>query len=73
MPLGVHPTGGVVQKETRATPVKLVLKVCFSVSFFVFMLVVTVRTGMQVSLWSAPPAFAANPWAMATLHSSPGF
>jgi hypothetical protein len=33
---GVHRTGGAVQEETRATLLKLLLKVRFSVSCFVF-------------------------------------
>jgi len=37
---------------------------------FVFMVVMTTRTQMQVSFWDFPrwqPQYAANPWAMATL------
>jgi len=37
---------------------------------FLFMVVMTVRTSLQVSLWSALPAFAASPWAMATLYDA---
>ncbi len=48
---------------------KLLLKLLFGL-IFVFMLVMTVRTCLQVSLWSALPSFAANPWAMATLYDA---
>src|SRR5438270_4441386 len=37
---------------------------------FVFMVVMTTRTQMQVSFWDFPrwqPQYVANPWAMATL------
>lgn len=37
---------------------------------FVFMVVMTARTQMQVSFWDFPhwqPQYAGNPWAMATL------
>ena len=37
---------------------------------FVFMVIMTTRTQMQVSFWDFPrwqPQYAANPWAMATL------
>ena len=37
---------------------------------FVFMLVMTVRTSLQVSLWSALGSFAASPWSMATLYDA---
>jgi hypothetical protein len=36
----------------------------------VFMVVMTIRTGLQVSLWSAWSSFAASPWAMATLYDA---
>lgn len=48
---------------------KLFLKLLFGF-IFVFMVVMTVRTSMQVSLWSALPAFAASPWSMATLYDA---
>jgi Protein of unknown function (DUF1475) len=48
---------------------KLFLKLLFGF-IFVFMVVMTVRTSMQVSLWSAMPAFAASPWSMATLYDA---
>ena len=37
---------------------------------FAFMVVMTVRTSLQVSLWSAIPSFAASPWSMATLYDA---
>lgn len=37
---------------------------------FVFMVVMTARTSMNVSLWSAMPTFAASPWSMATLYDA---
>jgi hypothetical protein len=46
--------------------VKLLLKPLFGF-IFVFMLVMTARTSLQVSLWSALPSLAANPWAIAIL------
>jgi hypothetical protein len=49
--------------------VKLSLKLLFGF-IFVFMVVMTVRTSLQVSLWSALPAFAASPWSMATLYDA---
>jgi uncharacterized protein DUF1475 len=49
--------------------VKLFLKVLFGF-IFVFMLVMTIRTSMQQSLWSALPSFAASPWSMATLYDA---
>ena len=48
---------------------KLFLKLLFGF-IFVFMVVLTIRTSLQVSLWSAIPAFTANPWAMATLYDA---
>lgn len=48
---------------------KLFLKLLFGF-IFVFMVVMTARTSMQVSLWSALPAFAASPWSMATLYDA---
>jgi hypothetical protein len=49
--------------------VKLLLKVLFGF-IFVFMVVLTVRTSLQISLWSAIPAFKASPWSMATLYDA---
>ena len=51
------------------TAMKTFLKLLFGF-IFVFMVVMTVRTSMQVSLWSAMPAFAASPWSMATLYDA---
>lgn len=48
---------------------KLFLKLLFGF-IFVFMIVVTIRTSLQESLWHAIPAFTANPWAMATLYDA---
>ncbi|HVO57543.1 MAG TPA: DUF1475 family protein [Dongiaceae bacterium] len=48
---------------------KTVLKLLFAF-IFVFMVVLTVRTSLRVSLWAAIPAFAANPWAVATLYDA---
>jgi len=45
---------------------KLFLKIVFG-SIFVWMITMTIRTCLRVSLWSAWPGFAANPWAVATL------
>jgi hypothetical protein len=52
--------------------VNVFLKLLFG-SILVFMLIMTVRTCLPVSLWSAMPWFAANPWAMATLYITFGF
>lgn len=48
---------------------KLLLKVLFGF-IFVFMVVLTIRTSLQISLWSAIPAFKASPWSMATLYDA---
>ena len=48
---------------------KLFLKFLFS-GIFVFMVVMTIRTGLAVSLSAAWPSYAANPWAMATLYDA---
>ena len=48
---------------------KTALKLLFDF-IFVFMVAITVRTSLQVSLWSAMPAFAASPWVMATLYDA---
>jgi hypothetical protein len=48
---------------------RLFLKLLFGF-IFLSMVVMTVRTSLQVSLWSALPAFAASPWAMATLYDA---
>lgn len=44
----------------------LTLKLLFG-AIFAAMLVVTIRTSLEVSLWSAWAGYAANPWAIATL------
>jgi hypothetical protein len=49
--------------------VRLFLKLLFGF-IFAFMVVMTLRTSMQVSLWSALPSFAASPWSMATLYDA---
>ena len=48
---------------------KTFLKLLFA-SIFLFMLVMTIRTSMQVTLWSAWHDFAASPWSMATLYDA---
>ena len=48
---------------------KLFLKLLFG-SIFLFMVVMTIRTGLTVSLSAAWPSYAANPWAMATLYDA---
>jgi len=48
---------------------KLFLKLLFGF-IFVFMVVMTTRTSLQVSLWSALGSFAASPWAMAALYDA---
>jgi Protein of unknown function (DUF1475)/XK-related protein len=49
--------------------VKIFLKLLFG-CIFVFMVVMTIRTSMQQSLWDARPAFVASPWSMATLYDA---
>jgi hypothetical protein len=49
--------------------VKLFLKALFS-AILVFMVVMTVRTSLQQSLWAAWGSFAQAPWAMATLYDA---
>jgi len=48
---------------------KTALKILFSV-IFLWMTVLTIRTSLAVSLWSAWDSFAANPWAVATLYDA---
>jgi hypothetical protein len=48
---------------------KTVLKVLFG-AIFLWMTVVTIRTSLAVSLWSAWDSYAANPWAVATLYDA---
>ena len=45
---------------------KLALKLLFG-AIFVWMVAMTVRTSLAMSLWEAIPGFSANPWAVATL------
>jgi hypothetical protein len=45
---------------------KFFLKLLFG-GIFVWMAVLTIRTGLSVSLWEAWPSYAANAWAVATL------
>ncbi len=47
------------------------LKVLFGF-IFVWMVVATVRTSLQVSLWDSWRGFSANPWAVATLYDAYG-
>lgn len=46
---------------------KLFLKILFSF-IFLFMVVATVRTSLQVPIWQA--SFTGNPWAWATLYDA---
>lgn len=48
---------------------KTALKLLFGF-IFAFMVLITIRTSLRVSLWSAMPAFAASPWSMATLYDA---
>jgi hypothetical protein len=48
---------------------KSALKLLFA-AIFLWMTVLTVRTSMAVSLWSAWDSFASNPWAVATLYDA---
>ena len=48
---------------------KLLLKLMFG-GIFAFMVVMTIRTGLSVSLCAAWPSYAANPWAIATLYDA---
>jgi hypothetical protein len=56
--------------EGRAFPgvcaMKLFLKLLFG-GIFLWMIVMTIRTSLAMSLWQAWPTYAANPWAVATL------
>lgn len=45
------------------------LKILFG-AIFVWMIVLTVRTSMAMSLWSAFDSFGKNPWAVATLYDA---
>jgi hypothetical protein len=48
---------------------KTALKILFA-AIFLWMTVLTIRTSLAVSLWSAWNSFAANPWAVATLYDA---
>ncbi|MGD1106066.1 MAG: DUF1475 family protein [Terracidiphilus sp.] len=48
---------------------KTFLKLLFG-GIFLFMVVMTIRTGLSVSLSAAWPSYAANPWAIATLYDA---
>ena len=48
---------------------RVFLKLLFGF-IFVWMVVATVRTSLQVSLWGSWRGFAANPWAVATLYDA---
>lgn len=48
---------------------KTALKLLFG-TIFLWMIVLTIRTSLEVSLWSAWDSFAANPWAVATLYDA---
>ena len=48
---------------------KTTLKILFA-AIFLWMTVLTIRTSLAVSLWSAWSSFAANPWAVATLYDA---
>ncbi len=48
---------------------KTALKLLFA-AIFLWMTVLTIRTSLTVSLWSAWDSFAANPWAVATLYDA---
>ncbi len=48
---------------------KTALKILFG-AIFLWMTVLTVRTSLTVSLWSARNSFASNPWAVATLYDA---
>jgi Protein of unknown function (DUF1475) len=53
----------------KSEPVKIALKFLFG-GIFVWMTVLTIRTSLSVSLWSAWNSFAGNPWAVATLYDA---
>jgi len=48
---------------------KTALKLLFA-AIFLWMTVLTIRTSLAVSLWSAWNSFASNPWAIATLYDA---
>jgi hypothetical protein len=48
---------------------KTALQVLFA-AIFIVMTVLTIRTCLTVSIWSAWNSYAANPWAVATLYDA---
>jgi len=48
---------------------KTALKILFA-AIFLWMVIMTIRTSLTVSLWSAWDSFAGNPWAVATLYDA---
>ena len=48
---------------------KIALKFLFA-TIFVWMIAVTIRTGLTISLWDAWDSFGDNPWATATLYDA---
>ena len=48
---------------------KLCLKLLFAAIFF-WMTAATIRASLEISLWNAWNAYAANPWAVATLYDA---
>ena len=48
---------------------KTALRILFA-TIFLWMTILTIRTSLAVSLWSAWDAYAANPWAVATLYDA---
>jgi hypothetical protein len=48
---------------------KTLLKILFG-AIFVYMVVMTIKTSIQISLSEAWPSYRANPWAMATLYDA---
>jgi preprotein translocase subunit SecG len=45
---------------------KYFLQILF-LTIFVWMIIMTTRTSMEISVWDAWPSYKANPWAIATL------
>ena len=48
---------------------KTALKILFA-AIFLWMTILTIRTSLAVSLWSAWDSYAANAWAVATLYDA---
>jgi hypothetical protein len=48
---------------------KTALKILFA-GIFLCMTILTIRTSLAISLWSAWHSYAANPWAVATLYDA---